>query len=161
MFPVRTQSKTIQMITMAPLLFAATAILMRAGAMEGQTVNWVNWPAAPSPSGRCCFTMAYDWTTKSSLFFGGAVPGQLYGDTWIWRGGWHQLSPATSPSPRLGVAMAYDATAGNVVLFGGTSINPPGSPGTYFNDTWTWDGVTWTQQFPAISRPGIVKIRAR
>jgi hypothetical protein len=75
----------------------------------------------------------------------------LYGDTWVWREGWRQLSPATSPSPRLGAAMAYDATGGDVVLFGGSTVND--SAGTYLNDTWTWDGVTWTQQFPAVSPP--------
>ena len=150
MFSVRTPSKTIfQIITVAPLLFVATAImLMHACAMEAQTVNWVT---AQSPSGRCCFSMVYDGTTHSSLFFGGAIPGELYGDTWIWRVGWHHLSPATSPSPRFGAAMAYDATAGNVVLFGGSTVN--NSAGTYFNDTWTWDGVTWTQQFPLVSPP--------
>ena len=156
MFSARTQSKAIfQIITaVAPLFFVATAIMMCTGSMKAQTVNWVNWATAPSPSGRCCFSMAYDRTTNSSLFFGGAIPSGLYGDTWIWRLGWHQLSPITSPSPRLGAAMTYDATAGNVVLFGGSTANvPPGSPGTYFNDTWTWDGVTWTQQFPVANPP--------
>jgi len=26
--------------------------------------------------------------------------------------------------------------------------------GTCFNDTWIWDGTTWTQQFPPVSPPG-------
>ncbi len=152
MLSVRTQPKTIfQIITVAPLLFVAAAIMMHAGAMGAQTVNWVT---TQSPSGRCCFSMVYDGTTHSSLFFGGAITSEVYGDTWVWRVGWHHLSPATSPSPRLGAAMAYDATTGNVVLFGGGTANvPPGSPGTHFNDTWTWDGVTWTQQIPAVSPP--------
>jgi len=43
-----------------------------------------------------------------------------------------------------------------MVLFGGES-----STGTYFNDTWTWDGITWAQQFPPLSpsprsQPGMV-----
>jgi hypothetical protein len=119
------------------------------GIVDAQTVNWVT---AQSPAARCCMSMAYDGTSKASLLFGGAIPSQLYGDTWMWRLGWHRLSPANSPSPRIGAALAYDATAGNVVLFGGTTANvPPGSPGTYYNDTWTWDGTTWTQQFPPIS----------
>ena len=44
--------------------------------------------------------------------------------------------------------MAYDAAAGNIVLFGGAS-----STGTFLNETWTWDGTTWTQQSPSVSPP--------
>jgi hypothetical protein len=39
--------------------------------------------------------------------------------------------------------MAYDAATGTVVLFGG--LNPAG----LLDDTWTWDGTTWTKQAPA------------
>jgi hypothetical protein len=39
--------------------------------------------------------------------------------------------------------MAYDAVRGEVVLYGGFY----GS--TYFDDTWVYDGVTWTQRFPS------------
>ena len=38
--------------------------------------------------------------------------------------------------------MAYDSTTGTVVLFGGYNVEL-----TYLNDTWTWDRVTWTEQF--------------
>lgn len=34
------------------------------------------------------------------------------------------------------------------MLFGGTDAN-----GNILNDTWTWDAVTWTQQFPPVSPP--------
>jgi hypothetical protein len=37
--------------------------------------------------------------------------------------------------------MAYDANIGAVVLFGGFSV-----PGQGLNDTWTWNGSTWTQR---------------
>jgi hypothetical protein len=39
--------------------------------------------------------------------------------------------------------MAYDAATGIVVLFGG-SVYP-----RFFDDTWTWNGRTWTHQAPA------------
>ena len=45
--------------------------------------------------------------------------------------------------------MAYDSGTGQLVLFGGI---PDGS-GTYLNDTWTWNGTTWTQHNPAASPP--------
>jgi hypothetical protein len=43
--------------------------------------------------------------------------------------------------------MAYDPATGDMVLFGG------GSNSGLLNDTWTWDGTTWTQQSPATSPP--------
>jgi hypothetical protein len=39
--------------------------------------------------------------------------------------------------------MAYDGATGTVVLFGGTS-----SDKSDLNDTWIWDGKTWTQVIP-------------
>ena len=42
--------------------------------------------------------------------------------------------------------MAYDAAIGQLVLFGGTSSN-----GTVLNDTWTYNGTTWTQLSPLTS----------
>jgi hypothetical protein len=43
--------------------------------------------------------------------------------------------------------MVYDPTTGTIVLFGGADQNN----GSVFGDTWTWDGVTWTEQFPPVS----------
>jgi hypothetical protein len=37
--------------------------------------------------------------------------------------------------------MAYDAATRTVVLFGGL-----GAEDKPLNDTWTWDGSTWTEQ---------------
>jgi|HubBroStandDraft_5_1064220.scaffolds.fasta_scaffold04902_1 hypothetical protein len=97
--------------------------------------------------------MAYDAAGYYTLLFGGGnggllVPRIRYNDTWEWGNGWHQVFPATSPSARVGAGTAYDPTTGTIVLFGGQDIN-----GNYLNDTWIWDGVTWTQQFPAVSPP--------
>jgi len=41
--------------------------------------------------------------------------------------------------------MAYDPATAQMVLFGGQSTSGD------LNDTWTWDGTTWTQLFPATS----------
>src|SRR5262249_23620317 len=64
--------------------------------------------------------------------------------------GWTQAAPATSPPPRMFAAMAYDEAGGEVVLFGGQI---PGGTSGNLNDTWVWDGSTWTQRFPAASPP--------
>jgi len=44
--------------------------------------------------------------------------------------------------------MAYDPTIGEIVLFGGTGAN-----GTALNDTWTYNGTTWTLLSPLMSPP--------
>jgi len=90
--------------------------------------------------------MAYDQATHETVLFGGFGNPEYYVDTWACRNGWTKLAPASSPSARSGPGMVWDGAAENIVLFGGLS-----SDGTSLNDTWTWDGSTWTQQFPAAS----------
>ena len=112
--------------------------------------NWEEPTLFAAPSARIVPSITYDATTASTLLFGGSSafdPGVNYGDTWMWRSGWTQLFPPTSPSPRGGAGTAYDPTTGTVVLFGGLNQ----TDGSVFGDTWIWDGVTWTQQFPPAS----------
>jgi N-acetylneuraminic acid mutarotase len=81
------------------------------------------------------------------LFGGTDANNNLLNDTWTWDGtSWTQHN-VLSPPPRYGASMA--ALNGTVVLFGGRSA-PNGNPVNYptdqlLNDTWTWDGTTWTQ----------------
>ena len=59
--------------------------------------------------------------------------------------------------------MVYDAATSSIVLFGGqteAAASPecaytlsPGAGEKFCNDTWTWNGVDWTEQSPA-TRPG-------
>jgi hypothetical protein len=65
-----------------------------------------------------------------------------------WNDGWQLLNPATSPPARYYANVAYNPTTRRMVLFGGG-----GAPGC-LNDTWTWDGSTWTQRFPSSHPPG-------
>ncbi len=44
--------------------------------------------------------------------------------------------------------MTYDAARREVVMFGGSY------GGGFLNDTWTWDGTIWTQQFETRSPTG-------
>jgi hypothetical protein len=44
------------------------------------------------------------------------------------------------PAARENAAMAFDSTSGRTVMYGGIS-----STGTPLNDTWTWDGSSWSQ----------------
>lgn len=58
-------------------------------------------------------------------------------------------SPGRPPSARNGYGLAYDAANQQVVLFGGTEQGT----NKLLNDTWLWDGSSWTLQSPALSPP--------
>src|SRR5262249_33026 len=50
---------------------------------------------------------------------------------------------------RVFAATAFDTVHSQLVLFGGADI----FSGQPINDTWTWDGTTWTRQNPATKPP--------
>ncbi len=99
--------------------------------------------------GRRHHRMVYDAARQQMVMFGGysdpAGGGQ--NDTWIFDAGgnWRLLSPAQSPPARYAHMLAYDAARSEVVLFGGILR----SNGQAANDTWVWNGTTWTQRTPA------------
>ncbi len=115
--------------------------------------TWTHQHPATSPPARQNAVMAYDAATGNAVLFGGCCDSSrnVLGDTWTWDGTtWTQQHPATSPVAREFAVMAYDAATSNVVLFGGNDSNFNTHA---LNDTWTWDGTTWTQQHPATSPP--------
>ena len=70
--------------------------------------------------------------------------------TWTWDGtNWTKHTAATTPPAGQGQSVAGDAASGQVVLFGGLLLDS--SHRGLTNATWTWDGTTWTEQFPANS----------
>jgi hypothetical protein len=58
---------------------------------------------------------------------------------------WTIRIPPGSPAGRFGHAMAFDEARGVVLLFGGATA----TNGT-LNDTWTWDGQTWSGVSPNV-----------
>jgi hypothetical protein len=70
------------------------------------------------------------------------------GDTWTWNGSaWAQVAQS-GPSPRYGAGLA--AMNGRGLLFGGFE-GGFGWIGKWTDDTWLWDGSSWTQL--AVSGP--------
>jgi hypothetical protein len=63
--------------------------------------------------------------------------------------------PISGPSARFGSAMAYDAASGESILFGGQNAD-----GSYLNDTWSWNGINWTELHPQTSPPPRVGAQA-
>jgi hypothetical protein len=57
---------------------------------------------------------------------------------------------ALGPSARYGHAMAYDSARDQVILFGGAWTDPNGFV-NFLNDTWRWDGSSWTKVTPPVS----------
>ena len=111
--------------------------------------TWTQQSPASSPSARRLAPMAYDAATGQVVLFGGYTSAGV-GDTWTYNGTtWTQQSPATSPPARYGASMVYDTATGLVVLFGGENSGSTAA----LNDTWTYNGTTWTQQSPATSPP--------
>ncbi|MBN2358113.1 MAG: hypothetical protein JXR83_01585 [Deltaproteobacteria bacterium] len=65
-------------------------------------------------------------------------------ETWELLGnGWIQRQPAAQPPMRGSCSMAYDSARGRLVLFGGSVDDDHGWLHD-LDDTWAWDGVSWT-----------------
>jgi N-acetylneuraminic acid mutarotase len=62
-----------------------------------------------------------------------------------------QLAQRTEPIRRYSPHVVYDAARGQVVLFGGNICQ--GASCFEVNDTWTFDGTSWTEQHPTNSPP--------
>ncbi len=109
--------------------------------------SWVERTAAPSPSARRGHAMAFDDARGKVLLFGGepCTSGcAALADTWEFDGkSWKLLAPPVSPMARTTHSMAYDPTRKKVVLFGGCS-DPMNPRGSLLDDTWEWDGATWS-----------------
>jgi hypothetical protein len=110
-----------------------------------------------NPYGCARAAMAYDSTRGVVVVFGGDRwwgSGTYESNTWGWDGSaWSNESPqgaegVSLPSPRRNHAMAFDSVRNVVVLFGGEQGGDNG-PEHYFDDTWEWDGITWTNVSPA------------
>jgi hypothetical protein len=112
--------------------------------------TWTQQTPSISPPPRYGAGMVYDAVTQTVLLFGGYGTGGEINDTWSWNGTtWTQLHPAASPPARTYPAMSSDPARNRIVLFGGYNFFSGGA----LNDTWTWNGTTWTQQLPVTSPP--------
>lgn len=114
---------------------------------DGDT--WTHLDLAVHPYARQYASMA-TLANGDVVLFGGSDTDSysVFGDTWIFDGAtWTQVTTANAPSPRFSASM--EATAdGGLLLFGGTakpSINEP------YDDTWHFDGTTWTELAPVTS----------
>lgn len=112
---------------------------------DGST--WTQLATAPNAGTP---VLCYDGARQEIMMFDGApASSSTFNKTRIWDWGtnsWTLLTPATSPSSRLAPGIAFDAANSEVVMFGGATTTVATSG---LDETWVWDGTTWTQQSPA------------
>ena len=141
---------------------STTGILNDLWSTNGNT--WTQMYSTLKPIERSGASMIYDEARQETILFGGEHDYEYLGNTWKYVHNWFQQTPQVSPPPRAYACMAYDAARNKTVLFGGAS---PIELEIYsLNDTWTWDGINWQQQFPstmphARHRANMVYDRAR
>ena len=140
---------------------------LEAGGLNNETwiydgASWTQVQLGTAPSARFWAPLSYDSDRGALILFGGTTspggPGsQVFSDTWSLNGAttapvdWGQVTPSSSPSPRVWPQMDYDSARGESLLFGGSSDSGPGN----LNDTWAWNGFSWTHLSPAISPPAV------
>ena len=80
----------------------------------------------------------------------------LMADTWEWDGGdWTEVA-ASGPPGRYGASAAYDPSSGTILVFGGIDSV---STQHFLDESWSWDGTTWTQLAPSKSPPARAQAR--
>lgn len=140
------------LLVLAGVTGLPTALAAPAPTPANLTVNWIETNDATdigctttctsSPTGGPGASMAYDPATHQLILFGV----DQTNSTWSWDGGsWTQVDDSTdpgctttctdSPPERNTFGMTYDADSRSLLVFGGNDLN----------DTWSWNGTTWTQ----------------
>ena len=131
----------------------ATSPSLAAWMQANGSANGCTTGCPSSPGDRSASVTSFDQATGEVMLFGGlddSGEGNL-NDTWAWNGTtWTQAADAgdagctdtctDAPPPRAASSMAYDPASGQLILFGGGQ-----GAGSYMNDTWAWNGSTWTQ----------------
>jgi hypothetical protein len=105
---------------------------------------WEQAYPCTNPTPRNYAQIVYDEARDQIVLFGGVDSNQVRADTLVWDGSsWSKLNPPISPRARIKHRMVYDRQRQVIVLFGGNSGN---SDGELFNDTWEWNGTSWTKR---------------
>lgn len=111
--------------------------------------DWVLMNPVTSPGPRDAHGMAYDPTLGEVVLFGGWNALSGLNDTWSWDGTrWRELPTPVRPPPRSSTALAWDPVGRRLVLAGGWDVRA----NVYLDDTWAFDGVSWTPLPPAPAR---------
>jgi N-acetylneuraminic acid mutarotase len=115
------------------------------------TFNGTSWTQVCATCGPPALQVPTMATLGNEVVLFGGVAGAVYSqDTWTFSGtSWTQVSAASSPPARGFATMATLGT--DVVLFGGQAGQSAAVP--LLQDTWMFDGTSWTQVSAANSPP--------
>jgi hypothetical protein len=135
----------------ASVLTVDGASLLETWVWDG--ASWTPRLPTNSPPRRNHHAMAYDRVRDFVVLFAGQIStnssGAVWRDTWEWDGSdWILRSQTTGPPGRERHALVYDPIRQRTLLFGGVEKT---TTTTIFNDTWEWDGASWTQRSPVTS----------
>ncbi|MEO8552502.1 MAG: kelch repeat-containing protein, partial [Kofleriaceae bacterium] len=122
---------------------------------EWNGFDWVTIDPAVAPIGRSASAMAYDRAIDRTVLFGGFDGTYEVGDTWLWNGAVWTPADAGGPVGRSDHLMVYDPRRSVVVLFGGVRTGLG-----VLDDTWEFDGKTWTQKTTAHKPPARASAQA-
>lgn len=125
---------------------------------ETWTWNGTEWDEVDTddePHFRALASMWYDPISNKTVLYGGIGredrEGRLerFNDMWSFDGSdWTEIEPATLPPTRYGAQVAVNPITNRSLLFGGLRLETPEEGPqrqVYANDTWEWNGTTWTQ----------------
>jgi hypothetical protein len=146
--------RSVGLLLITALSFSGLLVLAASTSSAGASAPALTWThvvdtptgcqgnCTSSPPGGPGASMAYDPATNQLVLFasGGG------NSTWVWNGTtWAQLDDSgdpgctttctNSPPNKTTFGMAYDPASRAIVIFGSNG----------YNDTWAWNGTTWTQ----------------
>lgn len=132
--------------------FPTLPLLVTAIATSSLCAQWQLASPTSAPSARYGHGLTYDASANRVLLFGGSAGFSTSNETWAYDGSnWQQLSPTASPNGHTGIDMVHDPVRGVTLMYGGMSTSFFGGPSV--DQTWEFDGTTWTQVFP-VTTPG-------
>lgn len=113
---------------------------------EYNGATWTQITANPRPSRRFGHAMAYDPNRDRTVLYGGNSNAVGFmQDVWEYNAGtWTSIGDGT-PGKRYGAVMAYAPDRGTLVLFGGVFEPLAGGNRVPTNDTWSYNGSSWSQ----------------
>ncbi len=105
--------------------------------------NWTQIQTTNAPAIRYGHAQCYDLGRQVTVVFGGYNTTPYYADTWEYDGkDWKQVA-TTGPIGRIYPYMEYDLGRRKCVMFSGYAAGA--TPSADLQDTWEWDGKSWTE----------------
>ncbi len=133
------------------VLFGGWATGYSGETWEYDGTGWIRMNPIDSPPAREQTAMAYDAKRGRIVMYGG-ISSTIFNDTWEYDGiTWTRRTLPASPGYRRSHAMTYDAARERIVMFGGGSFS--GGTAIRLNDTWEYDGTTWTHIQTGANKP--------